>query len=326
MIAVQLALEDRPKHPALLLRETELLDEHRHEWLGRNAGIGLLGRELRVEWKRGFFRSVEMHTEYESSCSFAYETAVALPCMALVEDLAVGVGCSYNGRGNDEVDILKALAAHPLPMVRSIALSSFDHELSWTHVGDISLARLEQFPSLTELSIMAGRMTLGAIALPRLRRLSLVSGGMRAHVLASIAAASWPVLDELEVYFGTEDYGGTCSLADAEPVLDGAVVPAVTQLGLRNAMFGDQLAAAVARSKILPRLRRLDLSLGTIGAAGARAILDAADRFAHLDRLALDDNYLPPELAAELVQRLPQVTVTGQKIEDAYGRYVSVSE
>ena len=326
LIAVQLALEDRPKDPALVMRESELLDEHRKLWLGIDMGIGLIGRELVVEWKRGFFRRVEMRTEYESTCSFAYETAVELPCMALVEDVAVGVGCSYNGTGDDEVDILKALGKHPLPTVCSLALTSFEFELSWTHVGDLSLARLEQFPKLTALSIMAGRMTLGAIALPKLRRLSLVTGGMPAHVLASIAAASWPVLDDLEVYFGTDNYGGTCTLADAEPLLDGAVVPAVTRLGLCNAEFGDELAIAVARSKILPRLRRLDLSLGTMGPAGAQAILDAAERFAHLDQLSLDDNYLPSELVAELVRRLPRVTATGQKIEDEYGRFVSVSE
>jgi hypothetical protein len=326
---VQLAREDRPSDARLAARETELLTEHGGTWLRGLDQQAWPGPAIEVEWERGFVASASIPTGYESQDSaFTYRAFAELPCAVLVREIVLGVACSYGGRGDpdEDISILEALRDRPLATIRSLELSAFDHQLSWTQLGDVSLARLDKLPRLDKLAITAGRMTLGAIDLPQLRQLSLVSGGQRAHVLHSIAAARWPSLEELTVYFGTSDYGGNCTLADLAPILAGDNLPHVTSLGLCNSTFADALVVALVAAPILPRLKRLDLSAGTLGADGARTLLAHADKLEHLAAIALGDNYLPPELAAELVRRLPQIELGDQQIEGEYGRFVSVSE
>jgi len=110
------------------------------------------------------------------------------------------------------------------------------------------------------------------------------------------------------------------------PILAGANLPHVTWLALSNGTFGDELAVLATRAAILPQLRTLDLSLGTMGIAGANAIADNAAAFAHLDQLDLEKNYIPAEGCARLRAVLPNVKLAGQRHEDEYGRFVSVSE
>jgi uncharacterized protein (TIGR02996 family) len=329
LIAVQLAREARPSDPRLAGREAELLTEHGGTWLRGLDQHAWPGPPIEVEWERGFIASARIPTGYSSDDSaFTYRAFAELPCAALVREIVLGVACSSGGHGNpdDDISILEALRDQPLPTLRSIELAIFDHQISWTHLGDVSIARLDELPRLETLAITAGRMTLGAIDLPQLRQLSLVSGGQRAHVLHSIAAARWPSLEELTVYFGTDQYGGSCTLADVAPILAGHNLPNITSLGLCNSTFADELVVELVAAPILPRLKRLDLSAGTLGADGARTLLAHADKLEHLAAIALGDNYIPPDLAAELEQRLPQIVLGDQEFDGGYGRFVSVSE
>lgn len=262
LIAVQLAREDRPLDAWLAKRETELLVDHGGTWLGGLDGPSWPGPPIEVEWERGFVTSAIIPTGYQSEdAAFTYRAFAALPSAALVRELALGVACTYGGGGEDDVSILEALHDCPLPIVKKLALREFEHQISWTHVGDISIAGLGY---LDELHISAGRITLGAIDLPRLRRLRLESGGLRAHVLASVTSARWPMLEELDVYIGTPDYGGTCTLNDVLPILAGTNLPRVTSLGVRNSPFADELVARLVDAPILPRLTSLDLQYGTM--------------------------------------------------------------
>lgn len=158
------------------------------------------------------------------------------------------------------------------------------------------------------------------------RERELLTGGLRAHVLESIAAAAWPELESLVICFGTPDYGGTCTTDDLAAILDGANLPQLTTLGLWNGEFADELAELVAASRILPRLVRLDLSKGTLGDAGAGALIANARAFGHLELLDLSENFLTEGVCAEIRKVLSNVDVSRQKAADGYGRFVSVSE
>lgn len=325
-IHVELALEDRPDDAELVARRTELLARHEGTWCGALSSSGYWPtRPIVVRWRRGFMARVEIASQYESDeAALIYRELAGLPAAALLTELRIGVACSYGGADDDDMTTLEALSAHPIATLRALELD-VDHQLSWTHIGDVSRANAA-LADLESLSITAGRLTLGAIDLPRLRRLRLITGGLRAHVPASIAAARWPALEELSVYFGTGTYGGDCTIADARPLLAGTNLPRLRSLGLANSEFSDELAVAIGRAAILPRLTTLDLSQGTLGSDGARAILDHAAAFEHLERLDLSENYLSGEIARELRDRLPQTVIDNQKTEEGGGRYVSVSE
>lgn len=320
-IQVQLALE-LAEDPALRERERELLKAHEADWLGH---LDWLVR-VRARWRRGFVERIEVLTAYQSTePAQAWTLLAELPSLIAVREAELGVGLSHHGRPPDDISLLEALRDHPAATLRTILFSAFDDQLAWTHIGDISIANAA-LANIEAMTVTAGRITLGAIDLPRLRRLALICGGLNAHVPASIATARWPALEELTVYFGREEYGGDCTLASALPLLAGNNLPRVTSLGLANSEFGDGLAQAIPDAAILPRLRRLDLSLGTMGDEGGRALLAHADRLAHLEVLDLGENYLSAEVAREIVARLPQARVADQKIEDEYGRYTSIGE
>jgi len=210
--------------------------------------------------------------------------------------------------------------------LRRLAFDPQDFQISWTRLTDLSPI-YHHLDRLEELAIQAGEVTLGQIHLPALRSFELVTGGLRRHALESVAAASWPRLERLVLYLGTERYGGDCELADLAPLLDGSTLPSgLRTLGICNCEFGDDLALAVVRAPILPRLTHLDLSHGTLGDAGAQILLDHADAFRHLESLDLRSNYLAPEHRAALSRLCPRVDLSDQNLPEEGHRYVSVSE
>jgi uncharacterized protein (TIGR02996 family) len=325
LINIQIERERGSVDEALAARERELLAEH-SAWT-EHITVGL---PIKLAWRRGFIDRAQIHAYYQSTdAAKTYATLAVAPIAAAIRTLVIGAEISHHGRGNgtehDDISVLAAMRAAPLRAVRSLTFTAFDHDVSWTHVGELAAAG-DALASVEELTIHTGRMRLGPVTLPRLRSLHLITGGLPAHVLVDLAAQTWPQLASLEIYFGTSEYGGSCSITETKPLLEGDVIPAVTELALCNGEFADELVECVARSKILPRLRRLDLSKGTLGSAGVRTLLRHADAFAHLESLDLGGNYLSADECRQVATICKSVELGHQKHEDEYGRYVSLGE
>ena len=224
--------------------------------------------------------------------------------------------------------LIKALAKLDLPpTLRSLKFSVEDFQISWSDLGDLAplypkLARLE------ELAIKMGKMDLGDMKLPGLVSLEIITGGLTKANLRSVAKASWPRLEKLVLYFGTEEYGGDCGAGDLAALLEGKNLGQLRHLGLSNAEFADELAAAVPAAKILGQLHTLDLSKGAMTDEGANALLAQAEALKHLKRLDLSQNYLSDEVAARLVAALTstEVDVDDQGDPNEEYRYVQVAE
>jgi hypothetical protein len=162
-----------------------------------------------------------------------------------------------------------------MPALRALFLGDIiveENEISWIVQSDVS-PLLDAFPALEELRVRGGQgLTLGAPRHARLRSLAIETGGLDAGLVRSLAAADLPELEHLELWLGTTDYGGTVTVADLEPILSGRLFPKLRYLGLRDSEIADEVAAALASAPILERVRVLDLSLGTLGDAGAAAV------------------------------------------------------
>ena len=328
LVAIQLALEDAPGDAALLARERELIAV-REQGLRRLYYYAVGQAICRPVWRRGLLHAITIHGDaYSSETAYAYAELAADPAARFLRELTVRPATVMHGEPTpDDAAIVDAIAAAGAPpALRRLAFDPLDFQISWTRLTDLSplyshLSRLE------ELAIEAGDVTLGRIDLPALRSLELVTGGLRRHVLDSVAAASWPRLERLVLYLGTERYGGDCALADLADLLDGACLPAgLRALGLCNCEFADSLADSLARARVLPRLAHLDLSHGTLDDAGAQAILDHAGAFRHLATLDLRGNYLTPATCALLAHLGPRVDMSGQQLPEEGHRYVSVGE
>jgi len=323
-IHVQLALELRPADAALVVRSAELIAAHEADWT--EGLMSPSSRDPRITWRRGFIDDVEISGAYQSNDStLVWKQLAPLATAIAMRSATIGALITHHGSGADDHTLFEAMRDHPPPRsLRKLNLSCGNDDISWTQFGDISIANAA-LANVEVLTIAAGRVTLGAIDLPRLRRLEIVCGGLPAHALASIATARWPELEELDVYLGCAEYSGTCT-EDGVRALLRADLPVLRGLGIENCEFGDALAGVVARAPIVKQLSRLDLSRGTMGADGANVIADHRKRFAHLAALDLSENYIPDAAAARVRSVLPHAKLADQRVEDEYGRFVSVSE
>ncbi len=133
-----------------------------------------------------------------------------------------------------------------------------------------------------------------------------------------------PLIEDLEVWFGSDEYGADCSIEDVAPLL-AKKMPQLKRLGLKNAEFGDDICKAVVESALLPQLEVLDLTMGIITDEGGQALVAAKDKLAHLSKLTVR-GYFSDDLVEQLNKLACDRTieVEGDMNEDY--RYVECSE
>ena len=172
-------------------------------------------------------------------------------------------------------------------------------------------------------------LQLGALHHKNLKTLIFQSGGLDAAVTRAAIGADLPALEHLELWLGTPEYGGDTAVADLEPLLTGTPFPSLRYLVLRDSEIADQIAAALAQSPILERIRVLDLSLGTLGDEGAAALL-ASPLVAGLEKLDIHHHYCSDAMIARLPQLGIEVDTSEQEEanedDGQTWRYVAVGE
>ncbi len=201
-----------------------------------------------------------------------------------------------------------------------------EFEISWIVQSDLA-PLLRAFPQLEWLTVRgASSLAFTYLEHSNLRGLVVESGGLAATTLAQIAHAELPQLEHLEVWLGSDNYGGDSSVADLQPILQDRF-PRLRRLGLCNSEYAADIVEGLARSAVLDRVQELDLSRGNLDDAGAQPLIKNA-RFHLLKLLDVNDNYLSDRCLAELKARLPRVISEEQRDPDGDDgdRYCSVSE
>lgn len=221
-------------------------------------------------------------------------------------------------------------AAHRLPRLRAIFLGdilSDECEISWIKQGDLT-PLLGTYPALEVLRVRGtDSLSLEPVRHTALRELAFESGGLPGDIVQCVADCDLPALEHLELWLGVETYGGDATVDDLAPILAGTRLPALRNLGLRNAEIADQLAGAVAAAPVVARLSTLDMSLGILSDTGAEALL-AGQPLTHLSRFDLHHHFLSDDMMARLRADLPGVDVdlAEQIVEEEDERYTAVSE
>ena len=269
------------------------LERHAAALLGRFATSRPETFEL--EWRLGFIRSATIGWEMfggeseEDPSSAQLAAFLALPSARFLEKLALGP------TAHDEELMLDELAA-PIeeaapPNLRELYLGdTSDWDISSTSTR---MPRSSSIPRMRTLRLRGGDVTLDeAIDLPELVSFTVESGSLDSGSLRAISAARWPNLESLEIWFGDPNYGASGGVAEVAALLDGRGLGKLRHLGLRNCPFADELAGALASSRILSQLATLDLSMGNLSDRGVATMLADAPRFSHLQALDLDDNAL----------------------------------
>ncbi|MCI0541737.1 MAG: STM4015 family protein, partial [Verrucomicrobiales bacterium] len=235
------------------------------------------------------------------------------------------------GRGSEEVVQLLVSAQPKLPQLRGIFIGdvvSEENEISWIIQTDVS-PLLVAYPKLEHLRLRGtGELSLGSrLAHQKLKSLTIETGGLPPRLLQEVLASQLPVLESLELWLGTPNYGGDVTVPELQPLLSGKLFPALKHLGLRDSEIIDDIAAALPSAQILSRLESLDLSLGTLSDAGGKELLDNPG-LKRLKRLDLHHHYLSEEMMAALKRVLPAANVDDPQGNDTSldDRYVAVSE
>jgi hypothetical protein len=203
------------------------------------------------------------------------------------------------------VDAL-AERASALPALRALFLGELigeESEISWIQLTDVTPV-LRAFPGLEVLRVR-GSDGLDFVpgSYPGLRELAFESGGLPAEIVRAVGESDLPNLRHLELWLGTDTYGGDTTVADLASILAGANTPVLSYLGLRDSEIADDIAAAAAGAPVVARLETLDLSLGMLSDVGAAALL-AGQPLTHLRKLDLHHHFLTEEMTRRLRDEL----------------------
>jgi hypothetical protein len=151
-----------------------------------------------------------------------------------------------------------------------------------------------------------------------LKALRIESGGLHRQALSDLDRLELPALEYLELWLGSDRYGGNSSIADLILIISGNKFPKLKYLGLKNCEYTDDIAFELSRSPILEQLLELDLSMGSLSDKGLLALLNHP-MINELDKLNISQNFISDEFIAE---RIPQfdlkceLIINGQRHAD----------
>lgn len=304
------------QHAGAKDKEEELLARHGREWLGE---LGSFEGLLEVEWRLGFVDSVVIGNEYDDddrSVAEVLDGFLASDASLLLRDLEVG-GLENEMTGYEP--LVEVLARRRPTPLRRLHLGDSDpyRELAGCPVGDVT-PLFAALPGLEQLTLRGTDIILGRVSHDRLRSFAASTNNLSPEATEAVCRAHWPWLERLELWFGAKDSGAESSVYSIIPILDRENIPSVTHLGLCNAEFTDDLCEMLPGARVLPHLRSLDLSKGTLSYDGAMTLLERREVYRHLELLDLSENLIEDELCEELRTLCEKVRIGDQRIEDEF--------
>jgi len=295
LIAVQAALRTRPDDAELRAAEKELFEAHDHELLGRLARL-IAGDEgddpmIELEWDLGWIRRAKIVGRSDEPADIAWEV-LRHPSAKFLRSLIVG--CVRSGDQDNSTLAATIMRAEPKPPLRELEIADFDQseintiDISRAPIGDLT-GLGQAYPELETVILKGtGDVALWKLSLPRAKKFALRTSTMTKRTLATILAAAWPALEDLELWFGDVErgYGAECTVGDILPLF-AKPLPLLRALRLMNSPFSDEVVPAIASWVGAARLETLDFSLGTLSDAGANALAKVRAAFPKLKRLGV---------------------------------------
>ena len=255
------------------------------------------------------------------------------PSSSQTEALIIGAWEECGG-GTDSGSIVEFLVSShkKLPNLKALyigAIESEESEISWINQSDMSPLFLA-YPGLEHFMVRGGTaLSIGSLKHPNLRSLVIESGGLPAGVIRDVGASELPALEYLELWVGTDNYGGDATPDDFKELLSGTKYPKLKYLGLRDAEIADEIAKIVAQAPLLDRIEVLDLSMGALGDEGANALAESP-AVKKLKKLDLHWHYISDAVCATLRKLGPRVDVSEKQEaddpDDPTSRYIQVAE
>ncbi len=251
-----------------------------------------------------------------------------------VTGIVIGACDEIMSSGDGSGSIVKALAKakDKLPGLKAVFIGDIiaeEWEISWIVQSDVS-PLFSAYPKLEHFRVRGNEeLSLGLLRSDSLKSLVIETGGLGALVVQQVCRADLPALEHLELWLGTDNYGGDSTINDLEPILSGRLFPKLKYLGLRDSTYTDEIAIKAADSPVTEQVKILDLSLGTLSDKGAEALL-ASPAVCKLEKLDIHHHYLSNEMIGKFERSDINADVSGQEEDDHYEgeiyRYPAVTE
>ena len=282
-----------------------------------------------------------IRTDWEATEPWLDRFALFLdqPGIESVTALVVGAWGEDMMNGNECAQIVEAIAGARDRLTALTALffgdiTGEEFEVSWIALADMT-PLFPAYPKLKHFVVRGGMndnqdLTLGVLKHAHLQTLAVQTGGLNTSIIEEISVSELPMLEALQLYLGTEGYGGTVTPDDLHTIFHQGREkwPKLTSLGLVDYDQADALAAALTADggvPVLIGLHTLDLSQGTLGDEGVEA-LATCPAIGQLKKLDIHYHYASEAAISRLNALGIEVDASDPQDESRYGRYVAVSE
>ena len=268
-----MAIESAPVKNIVQRAEREA-DTHRLRNAAAATLIGpLVGRAgLSLKWRRGFIDHAKLHG------SFALGTAEDVlfellrhPSARFLRELTIA--CTHHDAQDHRLLVDLLLHASAAPPLRKLSIE-YDSD-DWH--GFPPLGRLGTlgtiYPQLEDVRIEGDNTSvLTDLALPRAKTFAFNTSALEPRTLRAIAAAPWPVLEEIELWLGHS----ACTIDDVRFVL---ALPELRRLRILASELALELVQLLVASPIAAQITLLDFQHGAFTEHGVDMLVDARDRF-----------------------------------------------
>ncbi len=318
-------------------REAELLEKHSFmRGIGRTERVQDAGPGIaKATWRWGFWQKLHIFNiidwmDSKFPTKEVLERLFTNPAALALQELEVGV-IRWEYQASDVKLLIEEAAKAPfsktLRALRFGKVDGIDIDCGHHPLGDLGGITKAAFPELRELTMWGCEIELGELDLPKLHKLAVRTCGLSQANVEAIANGSLPEVEYLELWFGSEDYGNDSTLESIEPILQSTKWPKLAHLGLMNCPFTDGICERLGTSAVVRQLSSLDLSMGTMTDAGARALLQHRAALAHLKTIDISQSYVTEGMVAELGAIGATIVANDMREdEDPDYRYVVVAE
>jgi uncharacterized protein (TIGR02996 family) len=278
----------------IVQRAAREAEAHRLRNASELLGRGLVGRAgLSVRWRRGVIHSAKLHGAFaRGDAEDLLFDLLRHPCARFLRELEIT--CWHHDAQDHRLLVELLVHADPRPPLRKLAIEY--PTTTWAGyppLGDIG-ALAAAYPQLADFRIEGDNTTrFAGLALPRATRFGFETIAMPPHALRAIAAARWPVLEELALWL----HESTCTVDELRFAL---ALPALRRLRLLGAACTNELVVAIAASPIAPQLELLDLRHGPFDERGAAALLAARACFQEDITVRIDTARLSEDVRDQL--------------------------
>ena len=246
-----------------------------------------------------------------------------------LEELVIGLWAySFETSCQEAIDFLVENKAS-FPKLKHFFCGEMTYEeceISWIYQCNYEKF-LNAYDQLETFRVRGGTgLELGNVQMPSLKTLIIETGGLGTDVVQSIIDAK-PSLQNLEIWFGTEDYGAGATPETIKDLLEGEPFPKLKFLGLKNSQIQDDIAEVLIGQEIVSRIETLDFSMGVLRDRGAQFLFDNKELL-KLKHLNCRYNFLSKDWKANLTLQFHKQNINledTQETDDDWF-YVEVGE